>query len=72
MTRAVIVKGVRWWRLISVRYASRRVRRVLFETYLNRARVIPDKPSSLPRDSIGTALESVQKLRAVLAPRVRC
>ena len=72
MTRAVAMKGAGCWRLILVRYASRRVRRLLFETYLNPARVMSDEPSSLPRDSIGTALESVLRVRAVLAPRVRC
>jgi len=56
MTRAVAMKG---WRLLVVRDASRRVRRFLFETYLNPARVMSDEPSSL-------------RLRAALAPRVRC
>jgi hypothetical protein len=44
----------------------------LFETYLNPVRVMSDKPSSLPCDFIGTALESVLSVSAVLAPRVRC
>ena len=72
MTRAVAMKGAGCWRLLLVRYASRRVQRFLFETYRNPARVMSDEPSSLPRDSIGTANERILRLRAALAPRVRC
>ena len=35
------------WRLLVIREASRRVRRFLFETYLNPARMMSDEPSSL-------------------------
>ena len=71
MTRAVAMKGAGCWSLISVGYASRSARRFLFETYLNSARVRSDEPSSLPRDSIGTALETVFGVKTVLALRVR-
>ena len=60
-----------WWRIV-IGYASRRVRRLLFETYRNQARVMSDEPSSLPRDFIGTVLETVLRVRTELAPRVRC
>jgi hypothetical protein len=46
MTRTVAMKGAGCWRLSLVRYASRRVRRFLFETYLNPVRVMSDEPSS--------------------------
>jgi hypothetical protein len=72
MTRAVAMKGAKCWRLIPAQYTSRGVRGLLFDTYLNPPRVMSDEPSSLPRGSIGTALESVLRVRALLAPRVRC
>lgn len=71
MTRAVAMKGPGCWPLIWVGYASGSARRFLFETYLNSARVMSDEPRPLPRDSIGTALETVFGLKTVLAPRVR-
>ena len=70
MTRAVAMKGPGCWPLIWVGYASGSARRFLFETYLNSARVMSDEPRPLPRDSIGTALETVFGLKTVLAPRV--
>jgi hypothetical protein len=71
MTRTVAIKGARCWPLISVGYASGCERRLLFETYLNSAQVMSDEPGSLPRDSIGTALETPFGVKTVLAPRVR-
>jgi len=72
MNRTFAMKGAGCWRLILVRYASRRVRRLLFEAYLNPAWVMSDEPNSLSRNSIGMAFESVLRERAVLAPRIRC
>jgi hypothetical protein len=72
MIRAVALKGAGYWQLILVRYASRRVRRLLFETYLNPFQVMSDEPSSLSRDSVDTALETVLGVATVLAPGVRC